>query len=91
MSAARSSLCASALARKSVKSIFPPASQATGTISMPAMAALAGLVPCAEVGNQADAPVRLAAGFVIFLDDQQAGVFALRAGIGLQGAGRPGR
>ena len=35
-------------------------------------------------GNEADAPARLSARFVKFLYDKEAGVFALRAGIGLQ-------
>jgi len=49
------------------------------------MAALAGLVPCALVGNEADVAVALAARLVIGADDKEAGVFALGAGVGLEG------
>ena len=41
---------ASALARRSARSMSPSLRQATGTTLNPAMTALAGLVPCAEVG-----------------------------------------
>ena len=40
----------SALARRSAISILPDSSQSTTTTSKPAIAALAGLVPCAELG-----------------------------------------
>ena len=64
--------------------MLPFSSQATTTTSMPAMTALAGLVPWAETGNQADVAVVVAACVVIGADGEQAGIFALRAGIGLQ-------
>jgi hypothetical protein len=43
-------LFASALARRSATSMLPFVSHATATTFMPAMTALAGFVPCAEVG-----------------------------------------
>src|SRR5438034_1311010 len=46
----RSAWCASALARRSATSMLPFVSHATLTTFMPAMTALAGFVPCAEVG-----------------------------------------
>ncbi len=39
-------------------------------------------------GDEADVAVRLAAGLVIFVDDEEAGVFALRTGVGLEGNAR---
>ena len=48
------------------------------------MTALAGLVPCAEVGNEANVAMRFVARLVIFADREQPGVFALRSGIRLQ-------
>jgi hypothetical protein len=56
-----------------------------GTTFMPHITALAGLVPWALSGDQADVAVALAARFVVGADRQQARVFALRAGVGLQG------
>ena len=56
----------------------------TTTTRMPAITALAGLVPWADDGDQADVAVRLAAARVAGADRQQAGVLALRAGVGLQ-------
>ncbi len=50
MTAARSFECFSALARRSLTSTSPLASQATTTTSMPTIAAEAGLVPWAEEG-----------------------------------------
>src|SRR5438046_1886069 len=47
---ARSSLCCAHFARRSVRSTLPLASHAVTTTSMPAICALAGLVPCAEEG-----------------------------------------
>ena len=70
--------------RRSATSMLPFASHATATTFIPAMTALAGFVPCAEVGNQTDIAMRFAARFVIRADDEQPGVFALRTGIGLQ-------
>jgi hypothetical protein len=57
--------------------MLPSGSHATATTFIPAMTALAGFVPCAEVGIKADVAVRLAARFVIRADDEQAGIFAL--------------
>ena len=91
ISAARSFLCASALARKSATSMLPFASHATATTFIPAMAALAGIGAVRGSGNQADVAMRLAARFVILANDQQAGVFALRAGVGLQAKCRRSR
>jgi len=50
ISAASVSLCSAALARRSARSMLPRASDCTGTTSRPAMTALAGFVPCADVG-----------------------------------------
>ena len=55
------------------------------------MTALAGLVPWAEVGMRQTLRSRLAARCVVIADDEQAGVFALRAGVRLQrDRGKPG-
>ena len=51
---------------------------------MPAICALAGLVPCADSGIRQTLRCAFAARLVPGLDDQQPGVFALRAGVGLQ-------
>ena len=51
---------------------------------MPAMTALAGLVPWAEVGIRQMLRCGVAAGAVVGADDEQTGVFALGAGVGLQ-------
>ena len=50
MHAASRAECSSAFARKSARSTSPFAADATGTTFIPAICALAGLVPCAEVG-----------------------------------------
>src|SRR5438046_5481152 len=50
MSAASVSLCSAALARRSPRSMLPLASACTGTTRSPAITALAGFVPCADVG-----------------------------------------
>ena len=50
INAANRSACFSALARKSARSMLPSRSQPTTTTFIPAIAALAGLVPCAEDG-----------------------------------------
>mmetsp|Transcript_2252 Transcript_2252/g.3947 ORF Transcript_2252/g.3947 Transcript_2252/m.3947 type:complete len:210 (-) Transcript_2252:1252-1881(-) len=50
MNAATFSLCFSTFALKSSKSIFPSSSLSTTTTFIPAMVALAGLVPCALLG-----------------------------------------
>ena len=61
MSAARSVGVLLRLRLRSARSTLPCASQATATTDSPAMAALAGLVPCAEVGIRQTSAVRLAA------------------------------
>ena len=71
-------------ASRSARSTLPSSSQATTTTCMPAICADAGLVPCADAGNEADVAMRLAAARVVRADHQQAGVLALRAGVGLQ-------
>ncbi len=50
ISAASRSACFSAFARRSARSTLPSRSQPTTTTFSPAIAALAGLVPCAEDG-----------------------------------------
>ena len=71
--------------------MLPSLVLATTTTRMPAMTALAGLVPCADCGNQHDVAMPLAAVAVVRADDEQPGVFALRARIGLQRHGRETR
>ncbi len=78
------SACLSALARRSARSMLPSRSQPTTTTCNPAIAALAGLVPCALDGIRQIVAMPLAARFVIGADRQQAGILALRAGIRLQ-------
>ncbi len=58
-------------------------SHCTATTSMPGDDALAGLVPWAVMGMRQTLRWCLR-GFVIAADGEQAGVFALRAGVGLQ-------
>ena len=93
ISAASRSACFAAFARRSARSTLPSRSQPTTTTRSPAIAALAGLVPCARGRDQADIAMRLAARLVTGADRQQAGIFALRSGIRLQRhrgkAGRP--
>ena len=50
MSAASVSRCCAALARRSATSTLPSSSLATGTTRIPAITALAGLVPWADIG-----------------------------------------
>src|ERR1043166_8520602 len=50
MRVARSFACASAFARRSARLISPSFNVATETTLRPAITALAGFVPCAEVG-----------------------------------------
>ncbi len=50
ISAARSAVCSWALALRSSKSTLPSLSHATTTTRMPAITALAALVPCADEG-----------------------------------------
>ena len=76
--------CCSALARRSSTSTSPRASQATTTTSMPAMLRGGRIGAVRRGGDQADLSMRLAARGVIGADRQQPGIFALRAGIGLQ-------
>ena len=64
--------------------MLPWSSQATTTTSMPAITALAGLVPCAEEGIRQTLRWPSPRAIVVGADDQQAGVLALRAGVGLQ-------
>jgi hypothetical protein len=63
--------------------MLPWSSHSTTTTFMPAMTALAGLVPWAELGirqtSRWPSPRRL-----VGADDQQPGVLALGAGVGLQ-------
>ena len=57
---------------------------ATGTTLKPAMTALAGFVPWAEVGIRQTLRCASPRDCVIVADREQAGVFALRAGVRLQ-------
>ena len=57
MSAARSAACSCAFVLRSSKSTLPSSSQATTTTRMPAIAALAALVPCADDGMRHTARV----------------------------------
>ena len=59
-------------------------SQATTTTSMPAMLRGGRIGAVRRGGDQADVAMRLAAAAMIAADGQQAGIFALRAGIRLQ-------
>src|SRR3989454_6713355 len=52
MSAASEPLCSAALARRSARSMLPRASDCTGTTRRPAITALAGFGPCADVGTR---------------------------------------
>ncbi|MDZ7652644.1 MAG: hypothetical protein U5L03_08925 [Burkholderiaceae bacterium] len=54
---------------------------------MPHITALAGLVPCADCGIRQTLRLRLSARAVVGADREQAGVLALRAGVGLQAHG----
>ena len=83
MIAASRSACWSTLACRSATSTLPASSQATTTTRMPAMTALAALVPCAELGIRQTSRCVLAAGAVVAADGQQPGELALRAGVGL--------
>ena len=79
----------SAFARRSSTSMLPRSSQATMTTDMPASAALAGLVPCADCGISATVALRCRRATAWYaLDHQQAGELALRAGVRLQRHGR---
>ena len=58
---------------------------------MPAITALAGLVPCADVGMRQVVAVRVAARAMLGADHEQPGILALRAGVRLQRhRGEPG-
>ena len=62
----------------------PSSVQATTTTRMPAIAALAGLVPCAEEGIRQTLRWASPRERVIAADGEQPGIFALAAGVGLQ-------
>ena len=83
MIAASRSACWSTLACRSATSTLPASSQATTTTRMPAMTALAALVPCAELGIRQTSRWLVPARAVVAADGQQAGELALRAGVGL--------
>ena len=74
---------ASILRSRSSRSTLPSASQATTTTRMPAITALAALVPCALDGIRQTSRRGLAVGPVVRPDRQQPGQLALRAGVGL--------
>ena len=84
MSAARVSRCAAALARRSSTSMLPRGSLLTGTTCMPAMTALAGLVPWADWGIRHVVRCVVAPGAMIGPDHQESGVLSLRAGVRLE-------
>ena len=65
--------------------MLPLASQATATTRKPAVTALAGFVPWAETGIRHTSRLPVAAALVVAADGEQARVFALRAGVRLQG------
>src|SRR5205823_10965370 len=54
INAARSRACSSAFARRSARSISPSFKHATERTLKPAITALAGFVPCAEVGTRSE-------------------------------------
>ncbi len=87
ISAARFFECSLALALISSMSILPSSRQRTTTTLMPAIAALAGLVPCAEDGIRQTVRWPSPRDAVIGADGEQSGIFALAAGIGLQADG----
>ncbi len=92
ITAARRSRCCRHLASRSARSTLPSASHFVTTTCMPAICALAGLVPCADSGIRQTLRPRVAARRVPGADRQQPGVFALRAGVRLQAdAGIAGR
>ena len=64
--------------------MLPSSSVPTTTTFIPAITALAALVPCADAGIRQMSPVPLAAGRVIGRDRQQPGELTLGAGVGLQ-------
>ena len=84
MSAPSSFACVDALARRSARSMLPRSSDATGTTLNPAITALAGLVPCADIGIRHTFRCASPRDSWYGADHQQAGQLALRAGIGLQ-------
>ena len=83
MIAASRSRCSSIFASRSARSTLPSSSQATTTTRMPAITALAALVPCALDGIRHTSRCALAAVAVVGADGQQPGQLALRAGVGL--------
>ena len=86
MSAARSSLCACRFGAQICQVYVSPRVAGHGYNFHAGHGGAGGIGAVGGSRDQADAAIRLAARFVIFLNDQQAGVFALRAGIGLEGA-----
>ena len=85
ISAARLSACAASPWRaRSATSTLPSASQATTTTFIPAMTAEAGLVPWAETGMRQTSRCASPRCCVIVADGEQARIFALAAGVGLQ-------
>ena len=77
-------LCSSAFASRSATSMLPSFVLATTTTRMPAMTALAGLVPCADAGMSTTSRCRVAAIAMVGADHHQPGELALRAGVRLQ-------
>ena len=73
--------------RMSSTSTLPLASHLVTTTCMPHICAEAGLVPCADSGIRQMSRCVVAARAVVGADREQAGVLALRAGVGLQADG----
>ena len=82
--AARSSLCASALALEIGDVDVAVGVAGDGDDLHAGHDGAGGIGAVRGGGNQADVAMALAARFVIGADDEQAGVFALRAGVGLE-------
>ena len=72
---------------RSATSMLPLSSQATATTLKPAIDRAGGIGAVGGGRDEADVAMAFAARFVIGADGEQAGVFALRAGVGLQGDG----
>ena len=71
------------LRSRSTRSTLPSLSQATTTTRMPAMTALAALVPCALDGMRQTSRSIVTVGPVVRPDGEQAGELALGTGVGL--------
>ena len=69
---------------RSSRSTLPWSSHSTTTTRMPAIAADAAFVPCADAGIRHTSRAGLAACSVVLADREQARVLALRAGVRLQ-------